>query len=199
VSSDPNVRPRPYRGKGKRMPTTREREAFLAELRRGWSVTKAAEFAGHRQTGRFYDLRKADEAFAAAWAEAHEQGTDLLRDAAVERGVHGIRDFRLDKDGNEHELTVYSDKLLELELKRRDHSYRERQQLEITGAGGRPFEVGVRVEHDYAEILEGLEQAGLIVRGPAARAGDAAPLALLPARTDGQADDGPGGPSLPAD
>jgi hypothetical protein len=176
----------------------RDRETFLQVLRGGWSATKAAE-ATPIERRRFHALRKADEAFDRAWTEASETGLDRLRDEAYRRAFEGVRDFRLDKDGVEHELIVYSDKLIELLLKYHDHGYRERSQVEITGAGGKPFEVGVRVEHDYAEILEGLEQAGLIVRGPAARTGDAAPLALLPARTDGQADDGPRSPSLPAD
>ena len=153
------------------------RAAFLEAVGAGWTVSQAA-----RQTGvarqRYYELRDADETFEAEWAEADEQGLDRLRDEAFRRAVHGVRDFRLDKDGNEHELRVYSDKLMELLLKYRDHGYRERTQVEITGANAAPLEVGLRIEPDFQAILSSLEAAGVLTRGPAAGAALAETAAL---------------------
>ena len=149
--------------------TKAARATFLAQLEKGFTVTAAANAAG-MAFQRFYELRDSDPEFLRAWADAYEAGTDYWRDALRRRAIEGVRDFRLDRDGNEHDLLVYSDKLLELELKRRDSSYRERQTLEVTGAGGQPFEIGVRIEHDYGEILAALEQAGVLIRGPAAAA-----------------------------
>ena len=153
------------------------RAAFVEAVGAGWTVSQAA-----RQTGvarqRFYELRDADETFQAEWAEADEQGVDRLRDEAYRRAVEGVRDFRLDKDGNEHELRVYSDKLMELLLKHHDHGYRERTQVEIAGANAARLEVGLRIEPDFQAILSSLEAAGVLTRGPAAGAALAEAAAL---------------------
>jgi hypothetical protein len=63
------------------------------------------------------------------------------------------------------------------------HSMGARQavQVEHTGADGGPVEV--TVEHDYGQILDKLEQVGLIRRG-APQVVDAEAVRLLPARTD---------------
>lgn len=174
-----------------------EQERFLQALRDGWSVKKAAELSGGRDRRAFNKLRETNRRFDVECEEAIELGLMTLRDEARRRAVDGVRDFRLDRDGNEHELVVYSDKLLELELKRRDFAYRERHTLELTGAGGGPVEIGMKVEHDFHGILATLEQAGVLTRGPAADAALAAPLPLLPAPADDEAVGGAGRAPLP--
>jgi hypothetical protein len=78
--------------------THEKRERFLEALRAGWTVTHAADHAGvHRR--RFYEAREADEAFAAAWAEAWEQGTDRLEDELRRRSVDGFNEDTYDGEG----------------------------------------------------------------------------------------------------
>ena len=102
---------------------------------------------------------------------------DLIRDTIRKRIIDGIPDFRLDKDGKEHPTRVFSDRLLELAA-RRLPELRESQRLEVTGTVHGALDVGVTVEHDFQAILETLEAAGVLVRGPAAGAAAAEAAAL---------------------
>jgi hypothetical protein len=62
----------------KKLKLTRERrKRFLTALAETGIVTLAAEIAGTSRT-RVYELRKADEEFAAAWDEAEEKAADAL-------------------------------------------------------------------------------------------------------------------------
>ena len=152
------------------------RAAFLAAIAGGWSATAAAEAAGTRRQ-RFYELAAVDERFRAAWEEADQSALDLIRDTIRKRIIDGIPDFRLDKDGKEHPTRVFSDRLLELAA-RRLPELRESQRLEVTGTVHGALDVGVTVEHDFQAILETLEAAGVLVRGPAAGAAAAEAAAL---------------------
>jgi hypothetical protein len=63
-----------------------KRDLFLAGLRKGLSIQGAAEGAGvDRSTP--YEWRKEDEAFATAWDDAIEAGTDVLEDALLRRAL----------------------------------------------------------------------------------------------------------------
>src|SRR5438093_6838251 len=63
-------------------------EKFLAALRAGKSIAAAARAAGiGRRTA--YDWRDRDAAFAAAWDEAWEIGTDYLEDLALKGAEQG--------------------------------------------------------------------------------------------------------------
>lgn len=99
---------------------TTKKARFLEALRRGMSVTAAAQAIGvGRRT--VYDWREADPDFASAWDEAVEDGTDLLEDEAWRRAFAG------------------SDTLLIFLLKaRRPHKYRDNHHVQHDG--------GVRVE-----------------------------------------------------
>ena len=68
---------------------SRDREkAFLAALAAGKSVAAAAAAAGvARRTA--YNWRESDAAFAAAWDEAWEAGTDRLEDLALQGAEAG--------------------------------------------------------------------------------------------------------------
>ena len=62
--------------------TPEAEEKFLAALRAGKSIAAAARAAGiGRRTA--YDWRDRDAAFAAAWDESWEIGTDYLEDLAL--------------------------------------------------------------------------------------------------------------------
>jgi hypothetical protein len=61
---------------------------FLESLSDGQPVTRAAEEA-EIPCRTAYNWRREDEAFARAWDEAWEQGTDRLEAVALERAVNG--------------------------------------------------------------------------------------------------------------
>jgi hypothetical protein len=61
---------------------------FLEGLARGWSIERSAIRANIARPTVFL-WRKEDEAFARAWAEAYEAGTDALEDVVLERATAG--------------------------------------------------------------------------------------------------------------
>ena len=145
------------------------RTSFLEAVAAGWSVTEAAKRAITART-RFYDLRKRDAQFAEEWAEADEKGVDTIRDEIRRRAVDGWDEPAYQQGELAGYIRRKSDRLLELEAKRRDPEYREKAQLAVTGTWRGELDVGMRVEYDYEAILDGLVEAGVIIRGPAADA-----------------------------
>ncbi len=71
-----------------RITSDKKLELFLEGLRQTGQVKLAAKHAGS-QRNYFYQRRKRDPEFAAAWAEAIDIGLDLLEDAAVQRALDG--------------------------------------------------------------------------------------------------------------
>lgn len=111
------------RGKAETQPD--QKQQFLDAMARGLTITEAcAEAVMGRSTA--YDLRKTDKAFAEAWDDAYEAGTDTLRAEVRKRAM------AKDKP---------SDILLMFELKRRDPSYRESFKHEHGGPNGGPIPV----------------------------------------------------------
>lgn len=108
-------------------------ELFLSALAKAFSVTAAAALAGcHRQ--RFYELRDQDDDFRAAWEDAYEQGADVVRDEIRRRAVEGWEEPVFQQGKLVGHVRKYSDRLLELEAKRRDPAYRDSVKVE----GGEP-------------------------------------------------------------
>jgi hypothetical protein len=140
------------------------RERFLTALGEGLSVAGAAKLAGvGRQT--VYDWRKRDAAFASAWDDAIETGTDNLEDEARRRAMSS------------------SDTLMIFMLKaRRPEKYKERRASEVSGPGGGP----IQTEWDYSKLslddLEVLERLYSKMAGEPAQAAGTAPD-LLPSAT----------------
>jgi len=64
------------------------REQVLAALREGAECSEAAKAAGLGRTT-VWTWRQADEAFAVAYADAGEQGTEVLESLARKRAVDG--------------------------------------------------------------------------------------------------------------
>jgi hypothetical protein len=141
-------------------------------------VTHAAKRAGVERR-RLYERRDADEAFAAAWVDAYDQGGDVIRDEIRRRAVEGWEEPVFGPlgpgqgSGEIGSVRKFSDRLLELEAKRRDPGYRDNHRLEVTGAGGGPVELGdhrrtsieavlaFAIEHHMASgLLEQLERLG---------------------------------------
>jgi Homeodomain-like domain len=96
-----------------------KRQRFLEQLEAGWSISRAAKISGVSRA-QLYRWRDCDPKFAKAWQESEDIGTDVLEDAARERAVEGVVTPIFDKDGKEVGRQIYySDKLLELLLRRR--------------------------------------------------------------------------------
>lgn len=146
--------------------TRREREEFLEALRQGWTVTAAAEYAGHYRR-RWYELAERDQEFAAAMRDAIEAGTDALVEEARRRAVDGWDEPVFRAGGLVGFVRKYSDALLMRLLASRDPSWREGAQVQVVNA------IGPQVELDGpgAASLEGvfavLHKAGAISEIPA--------------------------------
>ena len=136
------------------------RKLFLEAFAAGWSVTEASKRAGVARQ-RFYDLAKVDERFAAEWVEADAMGLDFVRDEIRRRAIDGW-DEPVYQQG---ELAGYirrkSDRLLELEAKRRDPAYRERAALELSGTARFEIDANVQVDYDFPAIVKTLRDAGV--------------------------------------
>lgn len=107
-----------------------ERKAtFLAALEAHGMVTTAARAAAVT-TDTVYKHRKADEAFAHAWAEAYAAYCDRLEMEAYRRAVDGVDEPVYQQGELVGVVRKYSDALLTLKLKRhRPDQYRERVQV----------------------------------------------------------------------
>jgi hypothetical protein len=94
-------------------------------------VTTAARAAAV-STETVYQHRKADEAFAQAWAEAYAAYCDRLEMEAYRRAVDGVDEPVYQQGELVGVVRKYSDALLTLKLKRhRPEQYRERVQADI--------------------------------------------------------------------
>jgi hypothetical protein len=148
-------RPRPI--------TPKERKTFLEHLAAGWAVRHAT-----RQTStafqRWYELRASDEKFAAAWADAIEQGTQALEDEARRRAVDGVDEPVFQKGELVGHVRRYSDNLLMFLLRgRRPTVYRNGAAVEVNIPA-------VHVEPDperAVRVLEKLRDIGLLRHLPA--------------------------------
>ena len=116
----------------------RAREAFLAALRFQPNITLAARAAGlSRQT--MYEWAEKDEAFAAEWVAALEEGIDLAEAEMWRRGVEGWDEpvygrVGKDQDGEVGTVRRHSDAMLTLALKaHRPEKYRERTDVQHSG------------------------------------------------------------------
>lgn len=132
--------------------TAKQRETFLEGLAAGWSVTKAAALAGTDRR-RMYEQRDQDEAFAAAWAEAVELGTQMLEDELRRRALDGFEEETFDGKGVlvRRVVRLSPQDLITALKARRPEVYRENQRVELTGADGGPLEV---TSPDVAAAIE---------------------------------------------
>ena len=123
----------------KKLRLTRERQKrFVAGLAETGNVTTAVKMAGTSRT-RAYELRKTDQAFAAAWGEAEQAAADKLEAETWRRAVEGIEEplvsgGKLVRDDNGQPVAIrrYSDQLLIALLRaHRPEKFRERTAVEI--------------------------------------------------------------------
>ena len=100
-----------------------KKDAFLDAVRSGSSIVEAAA-AAHIPRSTLYRHRRVDEAFAAEWDEAFDDGADALEQEAQRRALDG------------------SDTLLIFLLKsRRPQRFAHFERVQVTGADGGPVEV----------------------------------------------------------
>lgn len=105
--------------------TDGRREEFLAALERTGNLTEAAKAVGiARRT--VYTVAEGDKKFAAQIAEAREVYVDKVRSKIRELGVDGYQKPIWYQGAIVGHETVYSERLLELEAKRVDPSYRDK-------------------------------------------------------------------------
>ena len=138
----------------------RVRAIFLAELRKGMSITAAAEVANIARVT-VYEWRKKEPDFAQAWDDAVDAGTDLLEDDARRRAVDGCEEplvsggkLLTDERGNRIVLRRYSDTLMTLLLKaRRPENFRERVSQEFSGPNGGPIQTMDFTDDQRAKAL----------------------------------------------
>jgi hypothetical protein len=109
------------------------RDAFLEALSTGWSVTHAAARAGVLRQ-RFYERRREDEKFAAAWDEALAKGTEALEDEARRRAVDGWEEPIYQRGELVGHVRKYDSKLLEFLLRARDPG-RFRESVQVNASG----------------------------------------------------------------
>jgi hypothetical protein len=106
--------------------------------------------SGHTDCDRCTNRRAADEAFARAWEDALEQGTDSLEDEARRRALQGVEKPVFREGRQVGTVTEYSDTLLIFLLKaRRPEKFRDRARFEAlnkksAGGAGRPAASSVR-------------------------------------------------------
>ena len=134
----------------------RARDAFLGALSAGASITAACRTADVGRTT-VYGWRTSDEAFARAWDDAIEGGTDRLEDEAFRRAHDGVAEpvisggrQVLDAEGAPLMVRRYSDSLLTTLLKaRRPDRYRDRVSADVTAS----VKVGPDADEAFVAIV----------------------------------------------
>lgn len=115
--------------------------AFLAALAQYGVVTHAADAAG---VSRYvaYDLRSAAPDFAKAWDDAREQCLDRLERLAIERVEQGWEEPVYQGGAMVGTIRKFSERLHERLL---ESGGRFRRNVEISGPGGSPLNLGPNV------------------------------------------------------
>lgn len=149
VRTEPNET---SRARKQRM-TNERKEIFLAELGRTGVFAHAARAASpnskHGALNSFRAERERDPEFAAAWDEAIEVSTGIIEQEAIRRAVNGWDDGKVQK---------YSDRLMELILKRRDAAYHEHRKYEVDAKTEvKPLDLRSLPPHKLALLKELLE------------------------------------------
>ena len=116
-------------GSATRARTAKAKERFLASFTKHGIVSSACIDAEvGRQT--FYDWRKRDQTFEAAYLDAEETAADVIERELVRRGMEGWDEPQFRNSGQVGAVTKYSDAcLLALAKARRPEKYRERYEL----------------------------------------------------------------------
>lgn len=117
-------------------PGSRARKTFLEELAKTGRIYDSCKIAGvaYQTMQKFRDERTEfyDKEFVWDFEEAMEAYSDLLRKEVHRRAVEGwVERGQFDKDGNHlGDVIRFSDRLLELSIKRHDPAWRENLKIE---------------------------------------------------------------------
>jgi hypothetical protein len=132
------------------------REAFIAALQDGRSVTGAALAAGINRT-LVYRWRTEMPDFAAAWDEAVETATDLIEEEALQRARQGVQKPVFWRGEQVGTVTTWNDKLLMFLLqRRRPMAPPARPKAEAKSRTPRWGEMVPDIEERYAAAMERL-------------------------------------------
>lgn len=131
TSTDRDATQQPTRARG----TAGRRRRFLAALGRTATVTEACDAAGiERSTA--YRWRHSSPAVAKAWDEAVQRVVDRLEAEAVRRAADGWEEPVYQQGREVGRVLKFSDRMLELLLKRHKPEFRERSAVELSGPNG---------------------------------------------------------------
>lgn len=109
-------------------------EAFLVYLRKGYVPKRAAEAVGVSRTT-FFNWRRDDLEFAAAWEQAIDEGTDLLEEAIMKRAQEGVSRPVFQMGSCVGFTQEYSDSLAAMMLQGRRPMYRKQQPDDSNNSG----------------------------------------------------------------
>ena len=151
--------------------TDARRQAFLQHLAEHGVAREAARAASPHATGgdgaykTFADERQRNPEFARLWDEAVADAIGKLEREAHRRGVQGwVERGVFDKDGNRvGDVVRFSDRMLELSLKRHMPEYRDRSQFDVNVAADvrtrLEAELVARTERQSIELFTQLSSA----------------------------------------
>jgi hypothetical protein len=113
-------------------------EIFLAQLTQGLSVAASYRIAGLGKAT-VYEWRRDHPAFAQAWQDSLDEGTDAIEDEAHRRAVYGV-DRPVFQGGKcVGHVTEYSDILLIMLLRgRAPHKYKHYNETKVPFAAALP-------------------------------------------------------------
>jgi hypothetical protein len=121
---------------------------FLRTLAAGKSVTAAATAARVSRVT-VYNRRRADPGFSDSWRDAEEAAVDLVRDEIHRRSVEGWierEEWETNADGQRvlrTRVRKWSDRLLILHAKKLDRTYRDNDEVQLSGRIGRRVDVSL--------------------------------------------------------
>lgn len=147
----PKSAPRNAHGGGRRAgshtpATIAQQRTFLAAFAELGVVTQSAERAGIDRR-RHTEWLETDAAYRQAFADASEKATDLLEGEARRRAFEGWDEPVYQKGEMVGVIRRYSDRLLEILLRaRRPAEFREKTEVQLAGAGGKPLTIRVVYE-----------------------------------------------------
>lgn len=151
--------------------TEEEKQAFLKALSGGHTI-KAASAAGNHSRDTFRDIRERDAEFAAAWAEAYDQGTEALEDKLHKISTEGWDEImeEFGPDGKLKRRTVnkrFQPAPLFFSLKaRRPEVYRDNATVQVVGDAERPIEIAYSPP-SLADIFALAQKLGVGIEGEA--------------------------------
>ncbi|MBF0419625.1 MAG: terminase [Magnetococcales bacterium] len=135
----------------KRKPTTNcIKRKFIEFVSQGWTIDKASKLLKTSRQN-FYRWAEGDPAFAAAWAEAKEQGIAVLEDEVHRRAVEGVKEAVFHNGTVVGEKVCYSDTLLMFALKAARPEVYGHSKVEVQHSGSVDFTAMLKSAYQAAK------------------------------------------------